>query len=184
MNSQLPAWRRLLLLLVTPGSGQVRIDLDDSAQRPWSDPQVSSHVAFVPGIAVAATALPPLPELVLLQSSVLALSTMYHRNYERPGLLANCEGTSAKLLFLYGTAQTARGLFYGCEHQPVLLAGEACCFALTLGCFVATNFNKSLYERWHPYGLHVVPGIWSALVALGHPSLLPPDVLAAVPWPG
>jgi hypothetical protein len=40
------------------------------------------------------------------QSATLALSLAYHRNYERPGLLADCEGTSAKALFVYGTAQT------------------------------------------------------------------------------
>lgn len=51
----------------------------------------------------------------------------------------------------------------------------------------ATNFDKRLYERWHPIGLHVVPGAWSACVASGHASLLPAQLvgsepLLALPW--
>jgi hypothetical protein len=175
-KAQQPAWRRLLLLLATPGTGQVRTDLDPISMRRLSDPQITSHAAFVPGIIAAATTAPPLPELAALQSSVLLLSLAYHRNYERPGLLAQGEGFSAKLLFLYGTTQTLTN----CPaDQPALLVGESCCLALTLGAFVVTNFNKDLYERWHPVGLHVVPGVWSTLVALGHTSLLPIAFVAA-----
>jgi len=131
---------------------------------------MTTHVAFVPGIAMALASASPLPELAALQSCTLGLSLAYHRNYERPGLLARGEGASAKLLFLYGTAQTLSN----CPiDQPILYAGECACFAATLGCFVATNLNTALYERWHPWGLHVVPGVWSALVAAGHTSLLP-----------
>lgn len=148
--------------------------------RPWNDVQMTSHVAFVPGIAIAAVQTPPLPELALLQSATLALSLAYHRNYERPGLLADCEGTSAKALFVYGTAQTLTN----CPiDQTALWYSEGGCFVLTLACFLLTNFNKGWYERWHPWGLHVVPGVWAALVATGHSSLLPASALAALPWP-
>ena len=137
-----------------------------------------SHAAFVPGIAIAVAQSPPLPELALLQSSVLALSLAYHRNFERAGALAQAEGASAKLLFLYGATQTLAN----CPAaQPGLFGAEACCLGLTLGCFVGTNFAKGLYERWHPWGLHVVPGVWSSLVALEHTSLLPPGVVDSLP---
>ena len=56
----------------------------------------------MPGILVAATRAAPLPELVAIQSAVLSLSLLYHWNYERPGLLAQGEGLSAKLLSCHG----------------------------------------------------------------------------------
>ena len=136
---------------------------------------VTSHVAFVPGIIVAAARQPPLPELALLQSCVLLLSLAYHRNYERPGLLARGEGVSAKLLFLYGFAQTCR------SPDPTFLLINGACFAATLGSFVATNFNKALYERYHPIGLHIVPGLWSTSVAVGGTSLLPTSLVPQEP---
>ena len=108
----------------------------------------------------------------LLQTAVLGSSLLYHHDYERPGVTAKIEGALAKALFLYGSAQT-----YLSPSEPLLLANAACLVA-TLGCYVATNVNKGLYERWHPIGLHVVPGIWSALVAAGHETLLPPWTLS------
>jgi hypothetical protein len=74
-SESVPAWRRLLLLLVTPGGGQLRAGLDASSMRPWNDVQMTSHVAFVPGIAIAAVQTPPLPELALLQVSRPSLPT-------------------------------------------------------------------------------------------------------------
>ena len=129
----------------------------------------------MPGILVAATRAAPLPELVAIQSAVLSLSLLYHWNYERPGLLAQGEGLSAKLLFLYGAAQTLR------SPDAALLAANSGCFALTLGAFVVTNFDKRLYERWHPWGLHVVPGVWSTLVALHNAPLLPAELVPSGP---
>ena len=172
---------KLLRLMFTPGTGQIRTALPPTAQRWWNDIMVTSHVAFVPGIVVAASRQPPLPELALLQSCVLLLSLAYHRNYERPGLLARGEGVSAKLLFLYGAVQTFRS-----PDETFLLINGAC-FAATLSSFVATNFNKALYERYHPIGLHVVPGLWSTSVAVGGTSLLPASLvpqqpLLALPW--
>lgn len=62
------------------------------------------------------------------------------------------EGLFAKALFMYGTAQT----FYSPTHA--LLFANGACFLATAGAFFATNTNKSLYDRWHPLGLHLVPG--------------------------
>ncbi|KAL1523074.1 hypothetical protein AB1Y20_018034 [Prymnesium parvum] len=159
---------RLLSLLATAGTGQQRAELPAHARRHAADPQLWTHLALLPAILAAAARDPPLRELAALQSVVLVLSCLYHRNYERPGVLAKGEGASAKALFLYGVAQTV--------HSPtVLLAcANTCCFALTAGVFVATNFDKRLYERWHPWGLHVLPGVWSTLIALNHAPLLLP----------
>lgn len=163
-----------MLSLASPkGAGIVRDDVDASAVRAWTDPQMYSHAAFVPAIAASALVTPGLPELALLQSVTLALSLGYHRQYERPSRLATAESVSAKLLFLYGAVQTTQ------SPSEALLVANSACFALTLGTFVLTNLDKSLYERWHPLGLHVVPGAWSFFVATGHTSLLPPAALAA-----
>ena len=107
-NDQPPAWKRLLLLLLT-SPGQVRSELDASSVRTWTEAMMlPSHAAFVPGIAIAVAQSPPLPELALLQSSVLALSLAYHRNFERTGALAHAEGEAArrtkKLLGLHASA--------------------------------------------------------------------------------
>ena len=143
-------------------TGQER-DLPASARRSWTDLQMTSHVAFVPAIAISAFKLPDvavdfgfqagtLPELAALQSVVLGLSLLYHHNYERPGRLAGVEALCAKMLFVYGTAQT----FY--SPSDMLLVANSMCFLLTAGTFVITNLEKSLYERYHPIGLHVIPG--------------------------
>ena len=46
-------------------------------QRDWTDPMVASHVAFVPGIVLAAQN--DLWELAALQSATLVFSRAYHR---------------------------------------------------------------------------------------------------------
>mmetsp|Transcript_98816 Transcript_98816/g.316795 ORF Transcript_98816/g.316795 Transcript_98816/m.316795 type:complete len:181 (+) Transcript_98816:59-601(+) len=159
--------RSALLHLVTPGSGQRRRGLAADARRPWHDLQLTSHCALVPAIWRAARAPDPLPELVVLQGLVLVLSLLYHRNFERPGLLATLEGTSAKLLFLYGALQTVRS-----PTRPVLLA-NVCLGLATLFFFLLTNLDKKrFYDRWHPLGLHVLPGCWSLVVVCWNDSLL------------
>ena len=134
--------------------------------RAWSDLQIVSHAAFVPAIAVAALREPPLPELAALQAATLALSLAYHRNYERPGKLAQLEGRTAKTLFAYGAAQT------WLSPTPECLAINSSLMLATVGVFVATNVDTRLYERWHPVGLHAAPGLWSLNVACNHESLL------------
>ena len=160
-------------------------------QRDWTDPMVASHVAFVPGIVLAAQN--DLWELAALQSATLVFSLAYHRaganqcahqNFtvacsmacvslvylltgERPGRVALAEGTLAKALFVYGLTQTTLN-----APSPEYFAVEAPLAALCLTCFLATNFAPATYERWHAPGLHLCPGIWSAVVAAGHTPLL------------
>ena len=152
---------------------------------------VASHVAFVPGIVLAAQN--DLWELAALQSATLVFSLAYHRaganqcaykNFtvpcsmawrshwfmltgERPGRVALAEGTLAKALFVYGLTQTTLN-----APSPEYFAVEAPLAALCLTCFLATNFAPATYERWHAPGLHLCPGIWSAVVAAGHTPLL------------
>lgn len=118
--------------------------------RAWTDVQMTSHTAFIPAILVSGFKSPPLPELAALQSVVLGLSLLYHRNYERQCLLASAEALCAKTLFVYGTVQ----IFY--SPSDILLVANSMCFLLTAGIFIVTNLDKSLYECYHPIGLHMV----------------------------
>ena len=128
-----------------------------------------SHVAFLPAIGSAAVC--GVHELALLQSLVLGLSIAYHRSVERPGVLAQCEGTAAKSLFTYGSAQT----LLNCPDVPMLFVDEIGCLVATTSIFVVTTACKhdfDMYDRWHPWGMHVVPGCCSLLVASHHSAFL------------
>ena len=80
-----------------------------------------SHVVFLP--AIGAASIFGVHELALLQSLVVGLSAAYHRSVERPGVLAQFEGTAAKSLFTYGSAQT----LLNCPDVPMLFVGEIGC---------------------------------------------------------
>ena len=159
---------RLLVTIFTPGS-QVRATRA-AETRAWSDPTVWSHVAFAPAFAVAL--LRPaqralLPELVATLGVVVPLSVLYHRNGERPSPLSTVENGAASLMFLYGCVQHARA-------PPALACVEGVCLATTLATFVGTNLLTQFYEPLHLWGLHVVPGAMSLLVAGWHRPLFSP----------
>merc|ERR1712091_659027 len=116
---------------------------------------VYTHVAFLPAVGAAAST--GLYELAVLQSAVLGASLAYHATGERPGALAKVEGSLAKALFAYA--------------PPDLFACEAALAAATLAAFLVTNLRPETYEAWHPLGLHVLPGVWSCVVACRHDSL-------------
>jgi len=134
-------------------------------KRAWSDPQVYTHAAFLPAMWIALCRDPPMFDLVLLQGAVCALSLWWHRNREHECGLAKVEHAFAHSLFAYGVVQ----LFYS-PGAWVLLANVACACA-TLGVYVVTNARAELWETWHPIGLHVVPGVWSTVIACFHDSL-------------
>lgn len=138
----------------------------DRRTRAWSDPQVYTHLALLPGIAVALFRDPPLLELVLLQSIVCVLSVVWHRSHERESRLAKIEHTFAQALFAYGAVQT--------WYSPSLavLGIHLACACVTLAVYVVTNLQRELWETWHPVGLHIVPGIWSLVIAWYHDALL------------
>ena len=133
--------------------------------RPWSDPQVYTHLALLPGIAVALLRDPPLLELVALQSIVCVLSVVWHRNHEHECGLAKVEHAFAHALFVYGVIQT----WY--SPTVTILCLNLACACVTLTVYVVTNLKCELWETWHPIGLHVVPGIWSFIIAWYHMSL-------------
>ena len=134
-------------------------------KRAWSDPQVYTHMAFLPALWIALCRDPPMFDLVLLQGAVCVLSLWYHRIREHECTLASIEHAFAHALFLYGLVQT--------PYSPAvwILGLNLACLCATLTIYVVTNTNKELWETWHPIGLHVVPGIWSAVIASYHEAL-------------
>ena len=139
-------------------------------KRAWSDPQMYTHLALVPGVWVALQRDPVMLEMVVLQSIVCVLSLWYHRNYECECMMSSIEHAFAHALFAYGVAQTllSPGLW-------TLVLNLACACA-TSTVYVVTYDNKALWEQWHAIGLHVVPGIWSFIIASHHETLLEFDV--------
>lgn len=134
--------------------------------RAWSDPQVYSHAALLPGIVIAACREPPMVELVVLQSIVFVLSLIWHRNREREDAFAKVEHFFAHVLFVYGMVQT------WFSPSVWILQLHLVCAAMTIAVYVVTNEKREKWETWHPIGLHVVPGIWSVVIASYHKRLL------------
>lgn len=134
-------------------------------KRAWSDPQVYTHMAFLPALWIALCRDPPMFDLVLLQSAVCVLSLWYHRSREHECTLASIEHAFAHALFVYGAVQTL--------YSPAIwiLALNIACLCATLTIYVVTNTDKQLWETWHPIGLHVIPGVWSAIIASFHDAL-------------
>ena len=135
-------------------------------KRAWSDPQVYTHVAFLPALWVALCRDPPMFDLVLLQGTACVLSIIYHRSREHECGLAKIEHAFAHALFAYGAVQT----WY--SPSVAVLGMHLLCACLTLTVYVVTNLKRELWETWHPLGLHVIPGIWSLIIAWYHVSLL------------
>lgn len=137
--------------------------------RQWHDAQVWTHVFFVPGLVCSFFTL---PELCLILSVVFVLSIANHVNYERDGLLSMVEGVAAKFLYVYGVAQLC--------HRPSQLAFmiEIMCFGWTTTTFLVTlaldlyNTSRTLWDFYHPLGMHVVPAVWVLVTAASHPPLL------------
>jgi hypothetical protein len=132
------------------------------SKRAWCDQQMYTHAAFVPGVCIALLREPPMLELVVLQSIVCAMSLWYHRNHEFECAMAQVEHRFAETLFAYGAAQTLLSPSIFC------LAVNLACANVTTAVFVATHDDKALWEKWHAVGLHVVPGIWSTVIASWH----------------
>lgn len=134
-------------------------------KRAWSDPQMYTHMAFLPALWIALCRDPPMFDLVLLQTAMCVLSLWYHRNREHECTLASIEHAFAHALFAYGVAQTILS-----PGMWILMANLACACA-TSTVYVVTYDNKALWERWHAIGLHVVPGLWSTIIASYHDAL-------------
>jgi len=135
-------------------------------QRGWSDPLMYSHLAFVPAVVVALCRESPLWEIAVLQTLAAALSLAYHRDYEHQCAMASVQHMCEYCLFVYAWTQTLQS-----PDGWVLLANMACAGAAFVA-YVATNVRRELWYRWHPLGLHVVPGVWSCIIAARHEALL------------
>ena len=139
-------------------------------KRAWTDPQMYTHLALLPGVCVALQREPVMVELVVLQGIVCVLSLWYHRNYECECMMSSIEHAFAHALFVYGWIQMLRSPGF------LLFCANMACACVTLTVYVVTNEKKELSETWHPIGLHVVPGIWSFIIASYHEPLWDLDV--------
>lgn len=108
-------------------------------------------------------------ELTILMGITTMFSTAYHYTYEKPSVLAKVEGFSAKLLFIYGASQTIiKGIF-----MPLhILMIEMILLFTTLTFFLITNIFPELYDKFHCFGLHVIPALWGLMVAIYHTPFL------------
>ncbi len=104
--------------------------------RAWSDPQMYTHLAFVPGVVVALQREPAMLEIVVMQGLVCVLSLWYHRNYEHECGMAKIEHTFAHALFVYGWIQMLRSPGFW-----IFLANMACA-CVTLNNFRSLNINE------------------------------------------
>lgn len=137
--------------------------------RPANDPQIWSHVFFVPGLMLSFFRN---WELFIILSLVFVLSVANHVNYERPGLLSLVEGLAAKTLYLYGVCQMLRSPSWSTFFASFV------CFYITSFIFLYSNY-KNWYEtdpeKWgyyHVIGLHLSPGIWIVITAIYYKPFL------------
>ena len=167
----------LMMGVGATGGGQThngRAELHEAgAKRRLADPQMWTHLFFVMAGLMAFQN--GIWDLLLLLTVVTPLSILYHHTYEKPGRLAQAEGVSAKILFIYGTLQILAA------PTPALKYAELTFFLATVSIFVYTNLRNDLYDPWHCL-MHVVPSAWSAVVAATHTPLAvnPISVLRAI----
>jgi len=136
--------------------------------REWHDKQVASHIAFVPAILIALFyRRPPFVEPLFFVLPLLVLSTLYHRYHEPEGtLLARVERVAAYALFTYGCLQ----LFFSTTPVGLVVCG-LCCAATSLT-HVLSILGRLDWDRWHYVGMHLVPGVWAAVVGLQNEALI------------
>ena len=128
--------------------------------RAWHDKHVISHLAFLPSLVIALCFRSPIfIELVGFVTPVLVLSVLYHRQHEQRSVLSRCEHVAAKVLYIYGCMQTVTAT------SPWTLALYLACFCATSLTFIYTNLYPALWDTWHSVGMHLVPGLWCAVVA-------------------
>jgi len=156
-----------VVLLLRPGEGQhfgnrAQLHLT-CATRDMCDPQIWTHLCLFFATLVAANN--EIYDLTTLLSLTVPLSTVYHFNFETPGIIAKAEGTLAKVMFVYGIIQMFRAPSNAVFYAEMALLG------LTLLIFIGTNVSKYYYEPWHSL-MHVVPAVWATVVACFHTPLI------------
>jgi hypothetical protein len=157
----------ILRLLSPIGGGQtdeVRAELHAiGSKRPFKDTMMWTHAFFF--IGSTAALVHGLLDLFIINTFTAFLSMKYHHEYEKPGRIAQLEGTSAKALFLYGTAQIFQ------SPSLLLCRLEIALFSMTAIIFFITNLRRQLYDSLH-FLMHVIPPIWVVLVACTHQPLI------------
>ena len=152
-----------LIGLLSPGEGQSHGNRSalhaSNTTRSMSDPQMWTHIFFVMNGLIAYDK--KVYDLFFLTVITAPLSVVYHYSYEKPGRLAQLEGSAAKALFMYGFIQILRA------PTALLAFFEVLMMILTVAIFVGTNLRPNLYEPYHCF-MHVIPPIWATVVALTH----------------
>ena len=157
--------KSLLLMFAPVGLGQV----DEDRYKNIDGNREVSHVFMWTHLFLVAAAMVSIWKHIYDLASILVvvtpLSYLYHLTYEQPGKIAMWEGFFAKLLFCYG--------FYQIFQAPTttLLITEVFLCIVTLSTFLVTNIRKNLYDPFHIF-LHIVPSVWSIIVALNHSPIL------------
>jgi hypothetical protein len=134
------------------------------AKRNIYDPQIYTHFIFLIGGYLCWQN--GLYDMLILLNIVIPLSTSYHYTYEQPGIIAQVEAVSAKVLFAYGFCQ----LFYPGVPAEILFL-EISLLIATVFVFIWTNIHIDQYDPWHCL-LHVASALWSILVPLYHGPLI------------
>jgi len=133
------------------------------AKRSLNDHFIWSHIFLVIGSMTAFYK--KTFELSVLIAVTTILSTLYHFEYEKPSRLAKLEGMSAKVLFIYGACQT---ILKAPSISLSILLIELLLLFTTLSFFLLTNIYPELYDKYHCFGLHIVPSFWAIVVAVWH----------------
>ena len=133
------------------------------SKRKWDDHFMWTHLFLMTSSIVAF--INKSYELFLLLGVTTTLSTLYHYEYEKPSKLAKLEGMSAKVLFIYGTCQT---ILKAPSISIGILIAELLLLFTTLSFFLVTNIYPELYDKYHCFGLHVIPSLWGIIVAIWH----------------
>ena len=137
------------------------------AKRKVTDHFIWSHIFLVIGSVTAFYK--KRFELSVLIAVTTILSTLYHFEYEKPSRLAKLEGISAKVLFIYGACQT---ILKAPSISLSILLIELLLLFTTLSFFLLTNIYPELYDKYHCFGLHIVPSFWAIVVAMWHKPFL------------
>ena len=103
-------------------------------------------------------------DLLFVTMIMVPLSLLYHYFYEKPGILTQLEGISAKLLFLYALCQ----IFFA--PSTIIFSLELFFLFVTVFIYVITNIKKDYYDPWHCF-MHIIPSFWSIIVSMYHKPL-------------
>ena len=135
-----------------------------NATRKLTDPFIYTHIFLL--ISMTICFLYSNLELFSITLFTTILSVLYHHKYEKAGMISKLEGFSAKIMFLYG--------FFQIFYSPIVIITciEIILMLTVIISFLITNLDHKLYDKYHNFGLHLIPAIWTILVAVVHKPFL------------